>query len=329
MRAAFRKKYGPIDNLEVGEQPRPVPKDDEVLVEVRASSINPADLYLMMGIPWVVRLIEGLYRPRRGVMGRDFAGVVAEIGKSVENFSIGDEIFGEATQTWADYAVVNANGAGRKPANISFEEAACVPLAGLTALQAIKKVPDLAGKRVLIVGASGGVGTFAVQIAAAMGAHVIGLASTRNLRVVRGLGASQVESYEDPEGIKSIAPCDVVIDTVCDYGFREVLPWLSEGGAYVVVGAPINTKSLLGRIAGPLGRYLKLMLARKRGRRLVIVAAKANEGLGEVSALLESRQIRPLISKRFQLNEAPQALHYSTMSRPAGKIILEVRSRGS
>ncbi|MBM3723129.1 MAG: NAD(P)-dependent alcohol dehydrogenase [Actinobacteria bacterium] len=324
MKAVFREKYGGIENLEIDERPRPKPKRDELLVEVRASSVNPADLYIAMGVPWLVRLVEGVGRPRKAVIGRDYAGVIVEVGNEITGFAVGDEIYGEATQTWAGFVCVKAKNAYRKPVSLSFDAAACAPLAGLTALQAIKKAPTVAGKRVLVVGASGGVGTFAVQLAASMGAQVVGIASTRNLEMVRGLGAAQVEDYEEPESLKSIAPCDVVIDTVCSRNFAEVLPWLAEGGVYVVVGATINMNSLLGRFAGPAGAYLKLMLAKKHGRRLAIVTAKPNDGIAEMSGLLESGQVKPVITKQFQLSDAVAALAYLKEKRPGGKISLVV-----
>jgi NADPH:quinone reductase-like Zn-dependent oxidoreductase len=324
VRAVFREKYGGIENLEIGERPRPVPKDDELLVEVRASSINPADRYIAMGVPWLIRLVEGVGRPRKAVIGRDYAGVIVEVGNEVTGFAVGDEIYGEATQTWAGFACVKAKNAYRKPVNLSFDAAACVPLAGLTALQAIKKAPTVAGERVLVIGASGGVGSFAVQIAVSMGAQVVGLASKRNLEMVRGLGAAQVEDYEEPQSLKSIAPCDVVIDTVCSRSFAEVLPWLAEDGVYVVVGGPINMNSFLGRFVGPFGAYLKLMLAKKHGRQLTIFTAKPNDGIAEMSGLLESAKVRPVISKQFELNEAVTAFAYLKEKRPGGKISLVV-----
>jgi NADPH:quinone reductase-like Zn-dependent oxidoreductase len=219
---------------------------------------------------------------------------------------------------------VKAKNAYRKPVTLSFDAAACVPLAGLTALQAIKKAPTVAGKRVLVIGASGGVGSFAVQIAVSMGAQVVGLASKRNLEMVRGLGAAQVEDYEEPQSLKSIAPCDVVIDTVCSRSFAEVLPWLAEDGVYVVVGGPINMNSFLGRFVGPFGAYLKLMLAKKHGRQLTIFTAKPNDGIAEMSGLLESAKVRPVISKQFELNEAVTAFAYLKEKRPGGKISLVV-----
>ena len=324
MRAVFRETYGGLENLQVGERARPKFNDDELLIEIRASSLNPADFYIAMGLPWLVRLAEGIVRPRRAVIGRDFAGVVVEAGKASAGFSMGDEVYGEANQTWAEFASIKASSAARKPANLNFEQAACVPLAGLTALQAIKKAPTVAGKRVLVIGASGGVGSFAVQIAVSMGAHVVGIASTRNLDLVRSLGAAQVESYEEPEALKSIAPCDVIIDNVCSRKFAEVVPWLKVGGVYVVVGAPIKMNSFMGRLAGPVGAYLKLFLAKKHGRRLAIVAAKANQGIEEMSALLESGQVKPVIAKQFPLTAAKAAFAYLKTNRAGGKIALSV-----
>jgi NADPH:quinone reductase-like Zn-dependent oxidoreductase len=324
VKAVFRKKYGVIENIKVDERPRPVLKDDELLVEVRASSINPADLYITMGVPWLIRLVEGVGRPRKKVIGRDYAGVIVEVGNEVTGFAIGDEVYGEATQTWAAFTCVQARNAYPKPRNLSFEEAACVPLAGLTALQAIKKAPTVAGKRVLVIGASGGVGSFAVQIAVSMGAQVVGIASNRNLELVKSLGAAQFESYEDPESSTLIAPCDVVIDTVCSRTFAEVLPWLAQGGVYVVVGGQININSFSGRFVGPFGAYLKLMLAKKHGRQLTILTAKSNEGIAEMSGLLESAQIKPVISKQFKLSDAVTAFAYFKDKRPGGKISLTV-----
>jgi NADPH:quinone reductase-like Zn-dependent oxidoreductase len=324
MKAAFRRKYGAIENLEVGERPRPIHTDDELLIEVRASSINPADLYITMGVPWLIRLIFGVGRPRKTVIGRDYAGVIVEVGKHVTGFAIGDEVYGEANQTWAGFACVKKKNAYPKPPNVSFEEAACVPLAGLAALQAIKKAPAVAGKRVLVIGASGGVGSFAVQIAGSMGAQVVGIASHRNLEFVRGLGAAQVESYEDPECLTRITPCDVVIDNNCSRTFAEVLPCLKPGGVYVAVGGPMDMNSSLGRLFGPFGAYLKLILAKKHGRRVTILSARPNDGIQEMSGLIESGHVKPVISKHFELSDAVAALAYLKEQRRVGKISLAI-----
>jgi NADPH:quinone reductase-like Zn-dependent oxidoreductase len=301
--------------------------DDEVLVEVCASSVNPADRYIMMGLPWLVRLVEGLRRPHHAILGQDYAGVVRAVGKSVDRFAVGDAVYGQTTSTWAELVSVKQTRVFRKPSNVSFAEAACVPLAGVTALQALKKVPTVKGKRVLVIGASGGVGLFAVQIAASLGAHVVGVCGAGNLDTVKALGVSQVERYDDPHLNQLIAPCDVIVDTVSTRSFAQLLPWLSADGTYVMVGSPMNMKLRGVRLAGPLGAYLKLKLTRKHGRHLALLTARSNAGIDELSALLQDGKLKVVISKSFRLHEAKDALAYLDSRRPAGKVALVIDAR--
>lgn len=324
MTAVFREAYGTSESLQIGERVKPSLSDDELLIEVYASSVNPADRYIMRGLPWLVRLAEGIRRPRHLILGRDYAGVVRAVGKNIKRFSVGDEVYGDTTETWANFVSTKESRVFNKPKNMSFTEAATVPLAGVTALQAIKLVPTVKGKRVLIIGAAGGVGIFAVQIAAALGAQVVAVCSDRNANAVKSLGATQVESYENPQLAQLIAPCDVIIDMVCTQSFRQILSWMNQDASLIVVGAPMNMKHLPVRIFGPIGQYLKLMLAKKHGRHVKILMAKSNDGIEELSTMIEQNEIKAVISKVFCLSQAKEALRYLDTHRPLGKIAIEI-----
>ncbi len=327
MRAAYRIKYGNSEVLQVGEVPRPQIKAGEMLIAVRASSINPADRYIMMGLPKLLRLAEGITHPRRSILGRDYAGEVVQVGDGVNDFAVGDLVFGEATQTWADFVVVKPNQARIKPTNLSFEHAGCVPLAGLTAYQALSKANLVAGDHVLIIGASGGVGTFAVQIAKAAGASVTAVCSGRNVELVDSLGADRTIDYLTHDFARDRFRYRVIFDAVGEISVGEIGRLLEPGGVYLSVGAAMDFDSRGGRNFGPISRYSRLMIASKpgaSGRRMVLVAAKPNVGLGELSQLIERGSVRVVVDRGFELDDVASAIEYIGTHRARGKLALAV-----
>ena len=253
MRAIVQRCYGSPEVLESADVDRPVVGDDDVLVRVRAASVHPGDYFIMTGEPYVVRLAFGLRRPRHPIPGRDLAGVVAAVGKDVADLQPGDEVFGwSTTGTLAEYACVPADQLVRTPANLSAGQAAAVPTSGLTALQALRDIAHVQpGQAVLITGASGGVGTFAVQIAKALGAEVTGVCSTRNVELVRSVGADHVIDYTRTDFTRTGLRYDVIFDSVEAQSLSEVRRALTPTGTLI----PNSGRG--GRWVGPLGRIVK------------------------------------------------------------------------
>ena len=231
MRAIVQHEYGSPDLLRVEEIDRPTIGDKDVLVRVLASSVNPADLAVVTGLPALVRPASGLRRPRKQVPGRDLAGVVEEVGSAVRGLRPGQEVYGEAGQSYAEYAVVRPAQVSPKPVNLSFTEAASVPLAGLTAWQALEKVPIAPGQRVLVTGASGGVGHFAVQIAKARGAEVTAVCSGRNVEMVTGLGADHVIDYQRSDFTTLGQQYDIIVDVVVTHPLADARRALTPRGS--------------------------------------------------------------------------------------------------
>ena len=253
MRAIVQRCYGSPEVLESADVDRPAVGDDDVLVRVRAASVHPGDYFIMTGEPYVVRLAFGLRRPRHPIPGRDLAGVVAAVGKDVADLQPGDEVFGwSTTGTLAEYACVPADQLVRTPANLSAGQAAAVPTSGLTALQALRDIAHVQpGQAVLITGASGGVGTFAVQIAKALGAEVTGVCSTRNVELVRSVGADHVIDYTRTDFTRTGLRYDVIFDSVEAQSLSEVRRALTPTGTLI----PNSGRG--GRWVGPLGRIVK------------------------------------------------------------------------
>ena len=256
-------EYGAVtlDDVE-----KPVPKDDQVLIKVRAASLNALDAYMIRD-SWVGRLIFGLRKPRDTRLGRDVAGQVEAVGKNITQFKPGDEVFGSASGALAEYACASERGLVMKPANVTFEQAASIPLAGLTALQGLREGKIQAGQKVLINGATGGVGTFAVQIAKSFGADVTAVCSTRNVDLVRSIGADHVIDYTKEDFTKSDQRYDVIFDNVCNHSFAERRRVLTPKGICVIAGlggtSTANTSETLRRIVGSSRRLRSLRPAIK------------------------------------------------------------------
>ncbi len=319
MRASTIDRYGSADVLTVKEIERPQCGPDEVIVAVRAASLNPYDWHNMTGTPLLMRLGGGWRTPKSNVLGLDVAGVIESVGQNVTRFAAGDEVFGCAAGAFAKYVSVKADTLVRKPANISFEEAAAVPVAALTAVQGLRDHGRLTqGQRVLINGASGGVGTYAVQLAKHFGAEVTGVCSTKNVEMVRDLGADHVVDYKADDFTARGIEYDLILDNIGNHKISHYKRCLSPSGSYVVVGAP------KGRVFGPLQHMIKALLAFKVGTRraAVFMAQQTPSDLELFSELLDSGAMRSVIDTVYPLDEIAAAFRHLETGRARGKIIV-------
>lgn len=321
MKAVVHRRYGGPEVLELVEVEKPTPADDEVLVRVRASSVNPADWYSMTGLI-VARPQSGLRAPREPRVGVDFAGIVEEVGSAVTEFMPGDEVYGGRTGAFAEYVCVK-NAIAKKPATLSFEEAAAVPVAAITALQGLRDKGALQpGGRVLINGASGGVGTFAVQIAKALGAsHVTAVCSTRNVEAAHALGADQVIDYTQEDFTAIGERFDVLVDIAVTRSYRQLRRLLEPTGRLVIVGAPKS-----GRLLGPLGRVLKVLVTSlgRRPKATFFVAKLTRDELLALNEMFEAGTVKAVVERTYPLAEIADAMAYLGEGHAQGKIVLSV-----
>lgn len=320
MKAVVCTTYG---SPRVEEIEKPAPNDDEVLVRVRASSVNPADWHTMTGTPYIARLTFGLRRPKEERLGTDFAGTVEAVGKDVTQFRPGDDVFGGRSGAFAEYVCVREDRAVvPKPANVTFEQVAAVPIAAITALQGLRDKGRIRpGHRVLINGASGGVGTFAVQIAKDFGAEVTAVCSTRNVETARSLGADHVVDYTQEDFTRSDRRYDLILDIAGNRPWSKTKRVLEPGATLVMVGGPKTNRML-----GPLGRVLRMSLASLRGsRRAVFFIAKLNKAdMVALQELLEAGKVTSVIDRRYELDEIADAFRYVAEGHAQGKIVLAV-----
>jgi NADPH:quinone reductase-like Zn-dependent oxidoreductase len=330
MKAIVYHRYGSPDDLECEEVAKPTPKDDEVLIKVRAASLNPYDWHFLRGLPYLLRLQTGLGKPKDTRLGVDLAGQVESVGKNVTEFKTGDDVFGCGRGAFAEYACASEAKLARKPEELTFEQAASLPIAGLTALQGVRlsassgkgQIPR--EKKVLINGAAGGVGTFAVQIAKSFGAAVTGVCSTRNVDMVRSLGANQVLDYTREDFTESGGRYDLILDCVANHSLSAFRRILDPQGSYIMVGAADGG----GRwMVGVLTRLLKaLVLSRFVGQKLVMMGAKiTKEDLTTLGELMKTGKVRPVIDRRYRLNEVPEAIRYLEQGHARGKIVVTVQ----
>ena len=323
MRALVYCDYGTPDVLTIAQVEKPVPLATQVLVRVRAASVNPVDWHTVRGTPYVMRLDSGLRKPAVTRTGVDFAGVVEAVGRQVTRFKVGDEVFGGRTGALAEYVAVSADRAiVHKPANITFDHAAAVAVAGLTALQGIRDRGQVRkGQRVLINGASGGVGTFAVQIAKQLGAEVTGVCSTRNVGLVRALGADHVIDYTADDFTTRTAAYDVLLDNVGNRPVSACRRVLVPSGRYVLVGGGGPDDH---RIIGPLGRVASMyLMAPFVPQHLGMFIADLNRGdLEWFAKAMQAGAVSPVIDRRYSLAQAADALRYLESGRARGKVIV-------
>jgi NADPH:quinone reductase-like Zn-dependent oxidoreductase len=323
MRAIVHEKFGPPDVLEVREVERPPLTDDGVLVRVHASSVNPFDWHLLTGLPYLARLGAGFRKPKTQRLGADFAGTVEAVGKDRTHFQPGDEVFGVRNGAFGEYVVARKSIAP-KPANVPFEDAATIPIAGVTALQALRNKGGVeAGQKVLINGASGGVGTFAVQIAKALGAEVTAVCSTRNVEQARAIGADRVIDYTDEDFMQDGTRYDLLIDIAGDRPWSQIKSVLHDDGTSVVVGGP-KTNRLFGRLGKSI---VERVISIPGSRRLVtpFLASMNPDDLAFLGGLLEAGSVKPVIERRYQLQEVPEALRYIGEGHARGKLAVTVR----
>lgn len=321
MKALVRSRFGTRDVLEIIDVDKPVPADDEVLVKVHASSLNAADWYAMAGKPLIGRAQIGLLKPKIKRLGVDFAGTVEAIGKDVTDFRPGDEVFGGRNGALAEYVCVR-NAVVLKPANVTFREAAAVPVAALTALQALRDKGNVQpGQKVLIYGASGGVGTYAVQIAKALGAEVTAVCSTNNVAMARSLGADHVIDYLREDFSQSGQRYDLMVNVSGGRPWAECRRVLTPEATLVIVGAPKG-----GGLMGPLSYILKVRLASLLGSQKVVffIAQFNRPDMKALAELLESGKIKSVIDRRYALSESAEAFAYIGEGHARGKIVVEV-----
>ena len=325
MKAVVQDRYGSADTLEFREVDRPVPAAGEVLVRVHAASVNAYDWHFMRGDPLLGRGMMGLRRPRMPVRGRDFAGRVEALGPGVTGLEPGDEVYGEADGAFAEYVCARDGEVGPKPANLTFEQAAAVPLAGNTALMALRDVAGVRpGQTVLVNGASGGVGTFAVQLAKAFGAEVTGVCSTRNVDLVRSLGADRVVDYTREDFARGGGRYDVVLDLVGNRSLGELRRVLTPSGTLVLSGGGVYEG---GSVVGPMGLFLKrrLLAPFARGHRLLEVSARQSRAnLGVLRELAESGKIAPVVERTYTLDAAAEAIRYLEVKHARAKVVVTV-----
>jgi NADPH:quinone reductase-like Zn-dependent oxidoreductase len=320
MKAIVHDRYG-ADALELRDVDNPVVEDDQVLVRVHASSVNPVEWYTVHG-PFFVRVTGGLRRPKDPAIGADLAGRVEAVGSEVKDLRPGDEVFGTSGGSWAEFAPAREQRLVRKPANLSFEEAAGVPVAGLTALQAVRDHGRIQpGQKVLINGASGGVGTFAVQIAKSFGAEVTAVCSTRNVDLVRSLGADHVVDYTQEDFTRRGERHDVMLDVAGSRSFLEFRKALTPEATVVIVGAPMSNKGL-----GPLKHIIgtRLKSIGRSQTATMFVAKIEKEDLAFMSELLAAGTVRSVIDRSYELSQVPDALRYLGTTHARGKVVITV-----
>ncbi len=317
MRAIHQHRYGGSDQLALTEAPDPVPGPQEVVVRVRAAGVDRGTWHLMAGRPYAVRVAFGLRRPKHPVPGRDVAGVVTAVGDQVTAVAVGDEVIGTADGSFAELAVVPEGRVARKPSGLSFEEAATVPVSGLTALQAVRDAGRVRpGDRVLVIGASGGVGSYAVQIAAAHGAEVTGVASGGKADLVRSLGAARVIDYTR-EDLDDGTRYDVVLDIAGRRPVRRLRRLLTGTGTLVIVGGEGGDR-WLGGTHRQLGA---LALSPFVGQRLTTMLSKENaDDLDALVRLVDRGAVRPALERTFALHEAAEAIDHVAAGRARGKV---------
>jgi NADPH:quinone reductase-like Zn-dependent oxidoreductase len=325
MKAVVQDVYGSADTLRFGDIEMPVIGDDEVLVRVRAAGVDRGVWHLMTGHPYLVRLMGmGVRRPKVPVRGRDLSGVVEGVGSRVTRFRPGDEVYGVTTVgSFAEYARSRERDLARKPANLSFEQAAAVPVSGMTALQGLRDVGRLQpGQHVLVIGAAGGVGSFAVQLARAFGARVTGMCSTAKTDLVRSIGADDVIDYTGEEVDARGPRFDLIIDTAGRRPLSLLRRALSPHGTLVIVGGEGG-----GRWLGGFDRQILRAPIRSAftGQRLrAVISKERTEDLQYLTTLIEEGKVTPVIDRTFPLREAPEAIRYLAQGHPAGKIVVTV-----
>jgi NADPH:quinone reductase-like Zn-dependent oxidoreductase len=322
MQAVFARCYGGPEVLTLESFAKPSPAADQILVKVHAAAVNPLDWHYMRGEPYFMRMSAGIGAPSDPIMGVDFAGTVEAVGANVTQFKPGDAVFGGANGSLSEYVVVREARAAAKPDNVTFEEAAAAPIAAISALQALRDHGQLkAGERVLINGASGGVGTYAVQIAKAMGAEVTGVCSTRNVELVKSLGADRVIDYTKTDFTNESARYDLVVDNVGNHSFSAIRSVLQPTGRHVIVGTTSREPWL-----GPMMSWIKATIVSPFvDQAPQFFMSSFNEAdLRTLAELMASGKMKSVIDQRFPLAQAADAIAYLETGRARGKVVVNV-----
>jgi NADPH:quinone reductase-like Zn-dependent oxidoreductase len=324
MKAILSCEYG-VGNLQLREIEKPTPAENEVLVRVRAASVNPVDGHMIRD-SWLARVFSGMRKPKNTRFGTDFAGVVDTVGKNVTDFKAGDEVFGGKNGAVADYVCVKADRAiVMKPGNVTFEQAGSVGVAGLTALQGLRDKGHIqAGQKVLINGASGGVGTFAVQIAKAFGAEVTGVCSTRNIDLVKSIGADHVVDYTKEDFTKTDQHYDMIYDLVSNHGFSERRKILMPNGICVLagVGGAGLHPGMMGRVAANFWNVFRSNFTRQKF--VFYIAQFTKQDLDVLHDLMQSGKVAPVIDRTYPMNQTADAVRYMEEGHARGKVVVTI-----
>lgn len=318
MKAIVCHNYGPPDVLRCEEVEKPAPGDDEVLIKVRAASGNPLDWKIMKGRPYIARIMFGLRKPKNTRPGVDVAGQVEAVGRTVTQFKPGDEVFGSCRGAFAEYVCALESTLVTKPDNVSFEQAASVPVAAYTALQGLRDKGRIQpGQKVLINGAAGGVGTFAVQIAKWLGAEVTGVCSTRNVEMVRSIGADHVIDYTQEDFTKGGQGYDVLFDCIGNHPLSACRRILNPNGRCVMAGGPDKLQNILTRA------LTALVLSRFVSQKFVLfIARRSKEDLTIMHELMKAGNVTPVVDRRYRLSECAEALRYLAEGHARGKVVI-------
>lgn len=322
MKAIVQDRYGSPDVLRVEEVGKPTVAGHEVLVRVRAASVNARDWHVMRGDPYLARLVFGLTRPKMRIRGTDFAGVVEAVGENVKRFAPGDEVFGEAEGAFAEYVAAPEDLVAPMPSNVTFEQACALPLAANTALMGLRDAARVQpGHRVLINGASGGVGTFAVQMAKVFGAEVTGVCSTRNVELVGSLGADHVVDYTRADFAKADARYDAVFDLVGNRTLKDLRSVLTAEGVLVLSGGGMSEG---GSLVGPMGLIVKGQVVSRLARQkvLVLTAKAGRENLEALAELAGAGKITSAIDRTYAFDEAPEAIRHLEVAHARAKVVI-------
>jgi NADPH:quinone reductase-like Zn-dependent oxidoreductase len=321
MKAISQDRYGLADVLELTDVDRPAIGDSDVLVRVRAAGVSYGDWHTMTGTPYLVRAFLGLRRPRASVRGTDIAGYVEAVGAKVTGFAPGDEVFGWCTGGFAEYARAGQDSLVRVPDGVTLEQAAATPTSGMTALQGLHRAKLRAGQRVLVIGAGGGVGTFAVQIAKALGAEVTGVCSTAKVELVRGIGADHVIDYTREDFARDGQRYDVIFDIAGSRPLAQLRRSLTPGGTLVVAGGEGG-----GRWLGELRRSIRGALTSPfvRHRMPLFISMANRDDLVALAGLMESGAVRPVVDRIFPLSQTPDAVRYLVEGHAKGKVVVTV-----
>jgi NADPH:quinone reductase-like Zn-dependent oxidoreductase len=319
MKAIVQNDYGSTNVLKLKEVENPVVKENDVLVRVHAAALNAGDVFSMRGSPWLARFTVGFPKPKNYILGWDMAGRVQEVGNKVTRFKPGDEVYGSCSHTLAEYACAAEDKFAMKPANLSFEQAAAVPSAAITALQGLRDVGKLQpGQKVLINGASGGVGTFAVQIAKAFGAEVTGVCSTRNVDMVRSIGADQVVDYTQEDFTQSGQRYDLILDNVANHSFSDLRRALTPQGIIIPNSGH-----------GGMGYVFKAYLLSPfmHQQESPFMSTPNHEDLVVLKELIEADKVTPVIDRTYPLSETPEAFRYLEEDHARGKVVITLEHK--